>query len=450
MDKINVLQVCNQLGIGGTEKALQIFAENLDKTIFNVYVCGVMQGGEREKLLRKKGFEVFIISNNWQRLIKLMKDKNIHIVHVHRAGHEEPFVIMAARIAKVPGIIETNVFGCVDNSKSGKLLDHHLFVSKMCALRYQKWTKISTEEFFKSSKVIYNPVNLDDFEKNKISGTEIKKFKKSLGINKNTPIIGRIGRPDIKKWGDICLDMMWHLIKKFPSIKYIIVGAPNSKKEELQKQEILKNMVFLETLSLDKVIKFYNLIDILAHSSKMGESFGYTIAEAMAAKKPVVVNSTPFADNAQIELVDNAITGFISNTPRDYAEAIGYLLKNENKAKEMGLAGYEKAKREYEAKKTTKILEKIYLNLLREKGIEVDDKLIKKYEKIGYFPSKYDIGAFEREYEKRLKDCFGRMNISYKFEIFKYKYFINKPFLIKYLKKFINIKRKFLKIQRKT
>ncbi len=438
MNKINVLQVCNRLGIGGTEKALQIFTENLDKSIFDVYVCGVMQGGEREKLLREKGFEVYIIDKDQQKLIKLMKEKNIQIVHIHRAGHEEPFVIMAAKKAKVPVIIETNVFGLVDNSQSGILLDHHLFISKMCALRYQKWTRISNEEFFKTCKVLYNPVNLDDFEKNKISDTEIQKLKESLGINQDEPIIGRIGRPDIGKWGDICLDMMRYLIKKVPNVKYIVVGAPESTKDGFQKHEISKNLVFLKPLSPDEVIKFYNLVDVLAHSSKIGESFGYTIAEAMAAQKPVIVNSTPLSDNAQVELIDNGITGFVANSPKDYAEVIGYLLKNKNKAREMGLAGYEKVKREYESKKTAKILEKIYIDLLRKKGIEFNDEIAKKYEKIEYSPSKEDIYEFKREYEKRLKDCFGGASIVYKFEIFGWKYFIDKPLIIHGLKKLIN------------
>ena len=201
LNKINVLQVCNQLGVGGTEKALQLFTENLDNDIFNVYVCGVKQGGERGELLARKGFDVFVINNDFESLIKLIKDKNIHVVHIHRAGFEEPFVIMAAKKANVPVVIETNVFGLVDNSHTGKLLDHHLFVSKMCALRYKKWTKISNEEFFKICKVIYNPVNVYDFENNKVSDVEIYKLKENLRINPEESIIGRIGRPDIEKWG---------------------------------------------------------------------------------------------------------------------------------------------------------------------------------------------------------------------------------------------------------
>lgn len=36
--KINVLKVINQLGLGGTEKNVQIFVKYLNKEIFNVPV----------------------------------------------------------------------------------------------------------------------------------------------------------------------------------------------------------------------------------------------------------------------------------------------------------------------------------------------------------------------------------------------------------------------------
>lgn len=439
MNKINILQICNQLGIGGTEKCLQIFTENLDKNIFNVYVCGINQGGERGDLLRKKGFEVYIIDNNQKKLIKLIKEKNIQIVHIHRAGSEEPFAIMVAKEAEVPLIIETNVFGLVDSSPSGKLLDHHLFVSKMCALRYQRWMKIANENFFENCKVLYNPLNLNDFENAGILDSEKQKLKNSLGIGKNDPVIGRIGRPAIEKWGDICIDMMKYLVKIIPNVKFIIVGAPQSIIEKTKKKKISKNIIFLKNIFGDEIIKFYNLIDVLAHSSKMGESFGYTIAEAMTAKKPVVVNSTPLVDNAQIELVVNNKTGFIANSPKEYAESISYLLNNSAIAKEMGIAGYKKVKREYEAIKTTRILEKIYIDLLQKKGIMLNNEILKKYENIKYFPSKEDIFKFKDEYEKRLKYCFGNASVAYTLEVFSYKHFINRPFLLKSIRRFINI-----------
>ena len=228
--------------------------------------------------------------------------------------------------------------------------------------------------------------------------------------------------------------MMPYLTEKIPNIKYVIVGSPQSKKNE-----ILNNINFLDKLSENEVIQFYNLIEVLAHSSKIGESFGYTIAESMAAGKPVVVNSTPLVDNAQIELVDNGITGFVANTPKDYANALIFLLKNKDKSKEMGQAGYEKVKKCYDARKLTKILEKLYIDILKEKQFEIESSIVKRYEKIEYFPSKDEIDNFEREYEKRLENCFGKMDLFYKLEVLSYKSFITEPKILSYSKEIIDI-----------
>ena len=40
MAKIRVLHVCNQLELGGTEKVSQVFCQYLDKSCFEVFVCG--------------------------------------------------------------------------------------------------------------------------------------------------------------------------------------------------------------------------------------------------------------------------------------------------------------------------------------------------------------------------------------------------------------------------
>ena len=63
-------------------------------------------------------------------------------------------------------------------------------------------------------------------------------------------------------------------------------------------------------------------LDVVLHTSLMGESFGYGIAEPMNYGKPVITNSTPWLDQAQVELVKHGQCGFIASTPVTIAEAI--------------------------------------------------------------------------------------------------------------------------------
>ena len=434
MSKINVLQLSNQLGRGGTERALQIFAETLDKNLFNVYICGIIRGGERERQLINKGFEVSIVGEDQERLTQFMKERDIQIAHIHRAGTEEPFAINCAKKAGVPVIVETNVFGAIDRSPSGRLIDHHLFVSKMCVLRYQRLVPISRDDFFKNSKVLYNPIKVSDFD-SEVPPWMIEEFKSGIGLDLGDPVIGRIGRPDMRKWGNICIDMVSHLIKLQPSVKYVIVGTPGPVKDAISDTNMADNFVFLDDLSEKELVMFYKSIDVLAHSSGIGESFGYTLAEAMAAKKPVVVNSTPLVDNAQIELVDNNKTGLIANSPKTYAKAISHLLEDKQKAYRMGLAGYEKVKKEYEAGVTTKVLEKIYVDMAQRKGIDIGDTAISRYKSLEYFPSFGDLASFEDDYNRRLVSSFGGMDALSRIEVQGFRCFLERQFLVGLLRR---------------
>jgi len=416
VNKINVMQVSNQLSIGGTEKALQILTEHINKDIFNVYVCGVFSGGVREKILREKGFETYVINGDPIKFFQLLKKKNIHIVHVHRSGKSEGFIIQVAKKAGVPIIVETNVFGLYDNSEAGKMIDIHLLISKTTALKYIQNAKISLNEFLNKGTVLYYPVDWQKFIINRPSETQIYQFKSELGIDKNTPLICRVGRNDLGKWNEFLVDVMKHLTKKIPEIKILIVGGiPEPIKRKIQKLRLEEKFIDIgPILQEEKLILIYYSIDILTHSSRIGESFGYTIAEAMAAGKPVVVNSTPWADNAQIELVDNGKTGLIANTPRTYAEAITYLIEHKKEAKRMGLAGQEKVKKEYDARKITSCLEKIYLNLLLKKNVTKIDKiadLINNYEKSQYCLTDNDILNYITEYNSRLNNYFGKLSL---------------------------------------
>ncbi|MCK4346999.1 MAG: glycosyltransferase family 4 protein [Thermoplasmatales archaeon] len=408
MKKINVLQVVNVLGLGSDAKNVGRTVKHFDKNIFNVSVCVLVPGGLREREIRKMGIKLYNVNRNPEKFAELIKKKKIHVVHFSLGERQFSIFAKAAIKAGALAIILLDSMEKMVDPEISKLFDRHS-VSKMCAFRYKKWYKISNEEFHKNHMVAYLPIDVDEIDDFRISKNEILRRREKLGIGPNDLVIGRIGRPDIGKWSNILIDMMPHLIKKVPNVKFLIMGAPEVKKEEIEKSRLNKHFIFLKTDPSDRsVIEFLCLIDIFAYSSIGGESFGRSIAEAMACKKPVVVNSTPLVDNAQVELVDNGKTGFVVYSPNAFAEAIAYLASNRDMARKMGLAGYAKVKREYEAKKYTRMLEKRILELLRAKGVEVPKKILKRYEKIHYFPSREEIDNFEFEYERRLKDCFGK------------------------------------------
>src|SRR5438034_2452990 len=127
MAKIRILQVCNQLGIGGTEKTIQVFSKYLDRSRFEVFVCGLRAGGPRVQELERLGIPVIVQPCELNTLIEELK---IDVYHIYRAGEHEPGTLPRKRQGW-PKIVETNVFDAIDPVGT-PVIDAHVFFSR-CA-----------------------------------------------------------------------------------------------------------------------------------------------------------------------------------------------------------------------------------------------------------------------------------------------------------------------------
>jgi hypothetical protein len=77
-------------------------------------------------------------------------------------------------------------------------------------------------------------------------------------------------------------------------------------------------------------------MDVVVHYSRIGESFGYGIAEPMNMGKPAIVNSTPANNQAQIELVRHGECGYVASTPAAMAKAMLLLANDPALRRQMG------------------------------------------------------------------------------------------------------------------
>ena len=450
LDKINILQISARAGI--SERAFQIFSENLDRDVFSVYVATGKHGKEpdvRSDILKKKGLPVYEFNADYDGLSDFLIEKSIDIVHIHTTEPGQPHGVFEALRKTNISMVETNVFGYYDkNQANNNLIDRHLFISKDAAYGYMRRGGVKIEDFLRIGNVIYNPVPTDEFNANLPSKDEILKIKSKLGVEDNYLML-RVGRADIWKWNYYPVDVMNLLVRKLKNVRYVIVGGiPKLIEDYIKKKHLEKYFISLgQIVDQKKLIRIYHSIDVLAHMSRIGESFGTTIAEAMAARKPVIVNSTPWKDNAQIELVDNNITGFTKLTPKDYANAIYYLFKNKKTADEMGIAGYKKAKTHFDGKKLTRMVEKIYIDIIARKR-RIPRNLINRYSKIKLIPTNRDIANYKNEYKRRLRTSYGDSNLFERFAcMMKYAFphgFHELPMYAKYFSRFIKLP-KFVK-----
>jgi glycosyltransferase involved in cell wall biosynthesis len=90
------------------------------------------------------------------------------------------------------------------------------------------------------------------------------------------------------------------------------------------------------TADQDELRSTTSALDVVLHTSSIGESFGYGIAEPMNLGKPVVTHSVPWADQAQIELVRHRECGFVASTPSTMAAAMLELANDSSLRIKMG------------------------------------------------------------------------------------------------------------------
>ena len=341
MSKIRVLHVTNQLGLGGTEKTLQVFCQYLDKSRFEVFACGRIGGGVRAAELERLGIPVLIRPPD---LTRLMREYNIDICHVHRAGMYEPGSL-PEKYRGGPRVVETNVFHALDE-REGNRIDCHCFVSESSKSTYLRRYGDQTGKRY---EVLYNPVDFSEMS----SGEKPFSFT-----------IGRCSRPDDQKWHDVCLNSLPKIFRKVPKARCLIQGATERVKTKLAGLNLRGPVELLEPSV--HVRDFYQRLDIFTHGSRIGETFGCVIAEAMASGIPVVTLSTPQRKkaNAQVELVEHNVTGFVCRWQWQYAGAVIELLENEGLRTMFGRRSYEKAREQFDATRLTKKLEQLYLDLM--------------------------------------------------------------------------------------
>jgi glycosyltransferase involved in cell wall biosynthesis len=341
MAKIRVLQACNQLGIGGTEKTIQVFSKYLDRSRFEVFVCGLQAGGPRADELAKLGVTVVVQPPD---LDALIRDLKIDVYHVYRAGDYEPGTLPHKRNG-TPKIVETNVFNAIDHAEN-TLIDAHVFFSEWSRLDYlSKYCRFHGKRY----EVLYGPIDFDEFRpvRREFSWT-----------------IGRCSRPDDQKWHRVCLDILPKVWKKVPQMRCRFRGATEKVKARLRELGI-EDRVELSDPTVG-VADFYAGLDVYTHGARVGEGYGVVIAEAMASRLPVVTIATPQRKkcNAQAEVVEHNVTGFVVRYAWQYADAVIELLENRELRERFAEAGYEKAREQFEASRLTRKLETLYTDLM--------------------------------------------------------------------------------------
>lgn len=339
-NKKNILEICNQLWIWWTEKTLQIFCKYLDKTKYNIFACWIFNWWHRELIIKNLVSNILIANWDIEKIKNFVIQNNINIVHWHSISQNswEQFYksIELLKFFKNKNIkiIETSPFSLY-NEKIDDLLDFKLFVSKTNLIKYfWKFGKKLRNKLKYS--YLYNPLDIEELEKLRLSLEQKKELRKQYWILENDFVIWKVGRANLWKWDDTIINIINDLLKEIKNLKVVIRAIPEIKKKKIKKMWLEKYFIFLPESVIEKdITDTYQLMDIMLHTSRIWECNSVAINEWMFFWLPIITKPTNFLDktifdrdNWQIEIIENWKNWFYSDSDFIIIKKIIDLYKN--------------------------------------------------------------------------------------------------------------------------
>jgi len=345
-------------GIGGTEKCASLFARELTR---RGYLVGyVSNHGPRVMLMEKEGVKIIQPTDDPEEIAIMISRFGANIIHQHVSGYQlNNQIYKALRLINDPRIklIETNIFGRFEDPEGLELVDYRMFVSGASAVQaFRRVGRKLSLASLGNNIMVYNP--MPAFA-SIINADEISVFRRDLGVREDEILFYRIGQPG-HKWTEWEFKAFKLIRKQIPKSRLLLMEPPPELWAKIEPVADSLGIILMKASSdFTWMEKLNQSADISIHASAWGESFGYTIAEAMLAGSPVITRSTPWGDNAQVELIENGKTGFICCSVLEMAKRGIDLACSQNLRENLGEAGKARIQSLASLEQETDVLESV-------------------------------------------------------------------------------------------
>ena len=329
--KINICHVVARLDVGGMENGIVNICNRLDRKRFVPSIlCLKGTGGMAKRL--KPDVEIFSMDSlegkmplRFLTVARIFQKKRVDIVHAHGWGGGSFDGVIAARLAKVPAVI---------NGEHGTffLRQHQIYAQRILARLCN--AQLSVSESLKNEyakrigidasiiKVIRNGVDTDFFS-GRHDTTRIKRElaeRFHIDFNERDLFIGSIGSLKPLKNQMMLLRALDAIRQKrrTPGIKILFIGdGPDSArlKNFADEHGLDTNAFFLG--ERDDMPALLSLIDLVV-STSVSEGLSNVFLEAMSSGIPVISTDNEGAR----ELLEDGLNGFLVG-PEDTLELAG-------------------------------------------------------------------------------------------------------------------------------
>jgi glycosyltransferase involved in cell wall biosynthesis len=298
---IRILELRSVRGTGGgPEKTIMLGAAQSQPGDFEVTVCYIRDrrdaqyrlderaaalGIEYVEVLERHSFDAGI----WPQLRRLVRDRQIDVVHAHEYKTDILALLLAEREAVVP---LATVHGWTGHSWR----ERHVYypADRLLLRRYPRLIAVSGE--IKRTLIAggADAARIDVV----LNGIDHLKFKRdrqreplartALGIEADAIVIGAVGRAEPQKRFDLLIAAFASILRQQPRARLVIAGA-GSLLAALQQQAeaVLPPGTYRLLGHTDDVASVHHALDILVQSSEY-EGTPNAVLEAMAFETPIV------------------------------------------------------------------------------------------------------------------------------------------------------------------
>ncbi len=345
--------------IGGSEKAAVIYAVELARRGHRVVFLGPV--GPRDAALAQGNVTRKNPPADAAGLAEFFKKERFDLVHQHVPGYAQTNQIYDAfrlLAGQRPRLIETNVFGLLEDPEGDKWVDFRCFIARASAVQaFQRSGRTLNDKALAKCTVVFYPlIPLDAATR---ARTRRAAIRQELGIQANEIFILRFGREG-KKWNKDEVAVFRQARRRNPLLRMLLMEPRKDIWSEVEAGKWGEGILLRPALSdFDRLAAIYSAGDLMLHMSDFGESYGYTIAEAMQHGLPLVTRSTPFCDNTQVELVEHGTTGYVCNSRGGAAECLLRLAEDSHLRAQFGAAAVERIAHLSNLELETDLLEEI-------------------------------------------------------------------------------------------
>jgi glycosyltransferase involved in cell wall biosynthesis len=203
--------------------------------------------------------------------------------------------------------------------------------------------------------LIFNGIDCDKFL---AVNNEVKEAKRKQWKVHSKWVIGTIARLSDVKGIDILLKTMPLVIEQVPDVLLLIVGdGPEKEKLQVLVENLnLRNHVHFESI-VNQTSQMLPVFDIFVMPSRQ-EGLGLSVMEAQACGIPVIASRV----GGLIDLIEEGKTGYLvaPEHPKELAKKILYVLKEYDKAKQVGLEARDNICRKFSLEQMANATLKVY------------------------------------------------------------------------------------------